>query len=201
MIHVLNLKWICQIPTSELTETNIPDFNFINMCMRRGGGTGGGGGAGVSVIYQELGGCLSITMLSYQYGIPIVKIKRSHDYLMLIMEILIPPHTLKDSLHIEMKPRCIIFKMWIQWVDRHKIRKYNRTDGFVQDCSISSVLTMEILQSCTKPSIYSVAVFYLGSVRPTNDCINILYLKWYQRHHSFDGFHVFRGTHPCDNTC
>ena len=26
-------------------------------------------------------------------------------------------------------------------------------DGFVQDCSISSVLAMEILQFCTKPSI------------------------------------------------
>ena len=26
-------------------------------------------------------------------------------------------------------------------------------DGVVQDCSISSVLAMEILQSCTKPSI------------------------------------------------
>ena len=27
-------------------------------------------------------------------------------------------------------------------------------DGFVQDCSISSALAMEILQTCTKPSIY-----------------------------------------------
>ena len=27
-------------------------------------------------------------------------------------------------------------------------------NGLVQDCSISSVLAMEILQSCTKPSIY-----------------------------------------------
>ena len=26
-------------------------------------------------------------------------------------------------------------------------------DGLVQDCSISSALAMEILQSCTKPSI------------------------------------------------
>ena len=26
-------------------------------------------------------------------------------------------------------------------------------DGFVQDCSISSALAMEILQSCTKPLI------------------------------------------------
>ena len=28
-------------------------------------------------------------------------------------------------------------------------------DGLVQDCSIFSALAMEILQSCTKPSIYS----------------------------------------------
>ena len=27
-------------------------------------------------------------------------------------------------------------------------------DGLVQDCSISSVLAMELLQSCTKPSIW-----------------------------------------------
>ena len=27
-------------------------------------------------------------------------------------------------------------------------------DDFVQDCSNSSVLVMELLQSCTKPSIY-----------------------------------------------
>ena len=28
-------------------------------------------------------------------------------------------------------------------------------DSLVQDCSISSALAMEILQSCTKPQIYS----------------------------------------------
>ena len=28
-------------------------------------------------------------------------------------------------------------------------------DGLVEDCSISSALAVEILQSCTKPSIYS----------------------------------------------
>ena len=31
------------------------------------------------------------------------------------------------------------------------------TDGLVHDCSIYSALTMEILQSCTKPSIYSLS--------------------------------------------
>ena len=28
-------------------------------------------------------------------------------------------------------------------------------DGLVQDCSNSSALTMELLQSCAEPSIYS----------------------------------------------
>ena len=32
---------------------------------------------------------------------------------------------------------------------------YAYFDGLMQDCSISSALTMEILQSCTKPSICS----------------------------------------------
>ena len=29
-------------------------------------------------------------------------------------------------------------------------------DGLAQDCSNSNVLTMELLQSCTKPSIYRI---------------------------------------------
>ena len=32
---------------------------------------------------------------------------------------------------------------------------YTYTDGSVQDCSISSVLAIDILQSCTKPQISS----------------------------------------------
>ena len=41
------------------------------------------------------------------------------------------------------------FKVWSNhlWKLQHDI------DGLVQDCSISSALAMEILQSCTKPSI------------------------------------------------
>ena len=35
-----------------------------------------------------------------------------------------------------------------QYVPRHK---RDILDGLVQDCSISSALAMEILQSCTKP--------------------------------------------------
>ena len=32
-------------------------------------------------------------------------------------------------------------------------------DGFVQDCSNSGALAMELLQSCTKPSIYKTIIF------------------------------------------
>ena len=32
-------------------------------------------------------------------------------------------------------------------------------DGLMQDCSISSMLEMEIMQSCTKPSIYSLDLY------------------------------------------
>ena len=32
---------------------------------------------------------------------------------------------------------------------------YNRFDGLAQDCIISSALAMEILQSYTKPAVYT----------------------------------------------
>ena len=35
---------------------------------------------------------------------------------------------------------------------------HNSIDGFVQDCSKSIVVAMELLQSCTKPSIYCYVV-------------------------------------------
>ena len=35
-------------------------------------------------------------------------------------------------------------------------------DGLVQDCSNSSVLAMELLQSCTKPSIFCVLFFFIN---------------------------------------
>ena len=34
------------------------------------------------------------------------------------------------------------------------VQLHEYIDGLVQHCSISSVLALEILQSCTKPSIY-----------------------------------------------
>ena len=37
----------------------------------------------------------------------------------------------------------------------YETRRYIHTNSLLQDCSISSALAMEILQSCTKPSIYS----------------------------------------------
>ena len=35
------------------------------------------------------------------------------------------------------------------------MKQGHNIDGLVQDCSSSSALTMELLQSCTKPSIYT----------------------------------------------
>ena len=43
-----------------------------------------------------------------------------------------------------------------------KIERYQtqqNIDSLVQDCSISSAYALEILQSCTKSSIYTVSIF------------------------------------------
>ena len=42
------------------------------------------------------------------------------------------------------------------------------TNGVVQDCSISIANTLEILQSCTKPLIWSQALYYVESCRMTS---------------------------------
>ena len=48
-------------------------------------------------------------------------------------------------------------------------------DGLMQDCSISSALAMEILQSCTKPSIFGmIKMSWLGKI------------EHYWKHHVFD---------------
>ena len=38
-------------------------------------------------------------------------------------------------------------------------------DGLVQDCSNSIALAMELLQSCTKPSIYTELILYREAFR------------------------------------
>ena len=48
-------------------------------------------------------------------------------------------------------------------------------DGLVEDCSISSALAMEILQSCTKPSIYDECTHIL--LNNQNVFLYILYLR------------------------
>ena len=62
-------------------------------------------------------------------------------------------------------------------------------DGSEQDCSYSSALAMELLQSCTEPSIYSLYLLY-GSVLYrdlwslmtdeliSHDIIKILHTEW-----------------------
>ena len=57
-------------------------------------------------------------------------------------------------------PRCSFnhttFRLY--W---HVRTYYNNFDGLVQDCSISIANAMEILQSCTKPSIWFSSTKYL----------------------------------------
>ena len=45
------------------------------------------------------------------------------------------------------------------------------SDGLVQDCSNSSVLAMELLQSCTKPLIYLICI---GHGIPINEYMDIV---------------------------
>ena len=63
---------------------------------------------------------------------------------------------------------------WFSWEDTYavelclflhqqiKLIDYRYVDGLVQDCSISSALALEILQSCTKPSISSFVIGVLS---------------------------------------
>ena len=63
----------------------------------------------------------------------------------------------------------------------HAILSYHvilNIDGLVQDCSNSSALAMELLQSCTKPSICTTLQFtlsyswwYFGSLKITFECV------------------------------
>ena len=53
-------------------------------------------------------------------------------------------------------------------------------DGLVQDCSISIANALEILQSCTKPSIYGFMQFiYIYSPGPLGSVAALTSLKWY----------------------
>ena len=64
-------------------------------------------------------------------------------------------------------------------------------DGLVQDCSISSMLAMEILQSCTKPSIcppVQVLIPYICRTRAKNFFITVpIMVTIYQQAQSFYG--------------
>ena len=53
-------------------------------------------------------------------------------------------------------------------------------DGLVQDCSNSMPLAMELLQFCTKPSIYRWFVLYSGPKKLVLvNCIHIFILFWF----------------------
>ena len=52
-------------------------------------------------------------------------------------------------------------------------------NGLVQDCSISSALAVEILQSCTKPLIYSMISETDRQIFGTNEADIYLYTKYH----------------------
>ena len=62
-----------------------------------------------------------------------------------------PSAMMKDSNHLDHlsieKCKCIFYEISVQ---------RNEINGLVQDCSISSANALEILQSCTKPSIWNI---------------------------------------------
>ena len=57
--------------------------------------------------------------------------------------------------NIEKRPRMA------EWVGQRQLN----TDGLMQDCSISSALAIEILQSCTKPPIHTPGIAIIGYIR------------------------------------
>ena len=78
-----------------------------------------------------------------------------------------------------------------QWFNPHSILKLYM-DGLVQDCSNSSALAMELLQSCTKPLILCWPIYYANS---SSDNIitkffypmqyfNLIPKLWNKLHHS-----------------
>ena len=58
-------------------------------------------------------------------------------------------------------------------------------DGFVQDCSISSVLAMELLQSCSEPSIFgwyknkTWSVFYESFTKSNFEILEICFIYFF----------------------
>ena len=70
--------------------------------------------------------------------------------------------------------RCyIVVIVWVSIRFMLSIESY--IDGFVQDCSYSSMFAMELLQSCTKLSIYYSGLFLDGII----DCLSITVLRWW----------------------
>ena len=55
----------------------------------------------------------------------------------------------KKFLEISSIPTAYSRELWINW----RVRRRN-IDGFLQDCNISIANALELLQSCTKPSIW-----------------------------------------------
>ena len=50
------------------------------------------------------------------------------------------------------KMQTLFFKFFVETFSTTRVKLHKRTHGLVHDCSNSSALAMELLQSCTKPS-------------------------------------------------
>ena len=59
-----------------------------------------------------------------------------------------------------------VYATWIKKNDHKICRAY--IDGLVQDCSNSIAYALELLQFCTKPSIYSTCMYVLS-----DNCIRL----------------------------
>ena len=65
-----------------------------------------------------------------------------------------------STIHCKMKTKLWYFDKAQLCLIFHFAKPMLHPEGLVQDCSISIALAMEIPQSCTKPSIYSLVYTY-----------------------------------------
>ena len=101
----------------------------------------------LSICKQTISGCVKMQLMLYFVQIYL------HIFILSV------GFVFQISLHssTNLTPMYLnIIKTWFTLSQTCKaMAKVEHIDGLVQNCSISSVLAMEILQSCTKPSISS----------------------------------------------
>ena len=76
---------------------------------------------------------------------------------LLIMQVL--KYTIPPGFNVVPDYNTIDIISWQYGCTRYMLVSHRNIDGLVQDCSISRASAMEILQSCTNPSIYCSYIF------------------------------------------